>query len=104
MANRDNCSAQGTVAPVLAVLHRMAICSPHVREQRPTWWQIIGEEGGQEHEPGSEPAEINLRELGEHNRPGHICVHVCTPTEKWVCGHITIYISSMYSAVYREPL
>lgn len=63
VANCDNCFAQGTVAPVLAVLHRTAICIPHVREQQPTWWQIIGKGRGLEWEPGSKPSEINLHKL-----------------------------------------
>lgn len=55
--------AQGTLAPVLAVLHRMAICGQHVREQQPTWWQIIGKGAGLEQEVGSKPAKINLHGL-----------------------------------------
>lgn len=62
-ANRDNCFAQGTVAPALAVLHRMAICSPRVREQQPTWWPIIGKGERLVQKPGSKPSEINLQEL-----------------------------------------
>ncbi|CAJ1067241.1 Hypothetical predicted protein [Xyrichtys novacula] len=50
----------------------MAICSPHVREQRPTWWQTIGEGEGLEPEPRSRRTGINLQRLEEQNSHKHI--------------------------------
>lgn len=91
VANRDNCFAQGTVAPALTVLHRMAICSPHVREQQPTWWPIIGKGEKLVQKPGSKPSEINLQELDLQNSHEHTGVHVHThPQIHIMWAHLNI--------------
>lgn len=91
--NCDNCLAQGTLAPVLAVLHRTASCSPHVREQRPTWWQIIGEGEGWSRSLGQNLLKSICKRWT--NKTVINTLHVHTPA---------IYTCSVYSTVHERTL